>query len=81
MTFISLQVFILRDFRKMLIIGLIIGIDLLLSSLIALIVSRQTQSQNSKEFCYFDFYYLLSFIWIGIFIVCLMGLFWLLKRR
>ena len=41
MTFISLQVFILRDFRKMLIIGLIIGIVLLLSSLIALIISRQ----------------------------------------
>lgn len=38
MTFISLQVFILRDFRKMLIIGLIIGIVLLLISLIALIL-------------------------------------------
>lgn len=49
MTFISLQVFILRDFRKMLIIGLIIGIVLLLSSLIALIISRQTQSLTAKN--------------------------------
>ena len=75
MTFISLQVFILRDFRKMLIIGLIIGIVLLLISLIALIISRQTQSPTAKNIA------ILTFIWIGIFNVCLMGLFWLLKKR
>ena len=55
MTFISLQVFILRDFRKMLIIGLIIGFFLLLSSLIALIISRQTQSITAKNIAILTF--------------------------